>query len=104
MLCRSRANNSDRATRLGFPKLRGERHGATPATGTAHREQNFLLLLLVEIGAIDELPRLLLEQRMERQAAIRNLILRSGRCSGLGMALLYRPAGATAAMVLAVWH
>src|SRR6266436_5580086 len=71
--------------RLFAPELRGEGYRAAPATGTAHRKQDLLLLLLVEIGAIDELPGLLLEQRMEREGAIRNLILGAmAGAAGLG--------------------
>src|SRR5260370_38187990 len=88
---------------LTTPELRGEGYRAAHATGTAHRKQDLLLLLLVEIGAIDELPGLLLEQRMEREGAIRNLILGSdGRRSGLGEALFRRPAAA--AVLLAPCH
>src|SRR5262249_26529173 len=62
-----------------------ERHRAGAATGAAHGDENVLLLLLVEIGAIEQLPRLLFEQRVQRERAIRNLILRCSLRSGLGL-------------------
>src|SRR5262249_7764868 len=62
-----------------------ERHRAGAATGAAHGDENVLLLLLVEVGAIEQLPRLLFEQRVQRERAIRNLILRHSLRSGLGL-------------------
>src|SRR5262245_11301038 len=62
-----------------------ERHRAGAATGAAHGDENVLLLLLVEVGAIKQLPRLLFEQRVQRERAIRNLILRHSLRSGLGL-------------------
>src|SRR6516225_68859 len=64
-------------------ELGGERHRASAATGAAHGDENVLLLLLVEVGAIEQLPGLLFEQRVQREGAIRNLILRRGLRSGL---------------------
>jgi hypothetical protein len=49
------------------PQLGGERHRAGAAAGTAHRHQDVLLLILFEIGAVEYLPRLLLEQLMHGQ-------------------------------------
>src|SRR6266481_6645520 len=66
-------------------ELGGERHRASAATGAAHGDENVLLLLLVEIGAIEQLPGLLFEQRVQREGAIRNLILRRWLRSGLGL-------------------
>src|SRR5262249_12644836 len=62
-----------------------ERHRAGAATGAAHGDENVLLLLLVEVGAIEQLSRLLFEQRVQRERAIRNLILRRSLRSGLGL-------------------
>src|SRR5262249_23240240 len=56
-------------------ELGGERHCAGAATGAAHGDENVLLLLLVEIGSVEQLSRLLLEQRVQRERAIRNLVL-----------------------------
>src|SRR6516165_11782993 len=66
-------------------ELGGERHRASAATGAAHGDENVLLLLLVEVGAIEQLPRLLFEQRVQRERAIRNLILRCSLRSSLGL-------------------
>src|SRR5215469_15652900 len=71
--------------RLLPPELGGERHRAGAATGAAHDDENVLLLLLVEVGAIEQLPGLLFEQRVQREGAIRNLILRCGFRSGVGL-------------------
>src|SRR6266508_1064439 len=65
-------------------ELRGEGHRAGAATRAAHGEENVLLLLLVEVGAVDELARLLLEQGVQRKAAIGNLIFGGWRRGGLG--------------------
>src|SRR5258708_23095235 len=62
-----------------------ERHRAGAATGAAHGDENVLLLLLVEVGAIEQLSGLLFEQRVQRECAIRNLILRRGLPSGVGL-------------------
>src|SRR5436309_13942512 len=56
----------------------GERHRAGAATGAAHGDENVLLLLFVEVGAIEQLSGLLLEQRVQRECAIRNLLLLRG--------------------------
>src|SRR5258708_12489213 len=61
-----------------------ERHRAGAATGAAHGDENVLLLLLVEVCAIEQLSGLLFEQRVQRECAIRNLILRRGLRSGVG--------------------
>src|SRR6266478_2452693 len=66
-------------------ELGGERHRAGTATGAAHGDENVLLLLLVEVGAIEQLSGLLFEQRVQRECAIRNLILRRGFRSGVGL-------------------
>ena len=42
-------------------ELGRERHGAGAAARAAHGDQDVLLLLLVEVGAVEHLPRLLLE-------------------------------------------
>jgi hypothetical protein len=47
------------------PQLGGVRHRAGTAAGTAHRHKDVLLLFLCEIGAVEYLPRLLLEQLMQ---------------------------------------
>jgi len=57
------------------PQLGGERHRAGAAAGTAHGHQDVLLLILFEIAAIEYLPRLLLEQLMQRKARGRERIL-----------------------------
>src|SRR5207253_1102133 len=46
------------------------------ATGAAHRDEDVLLLLLVEIGAIEHRARLLREQVVQREAACLGLIIR----------------------------
>src|SRR5262245_28252782 len=65
-------------------ELRGERHGAGAAAGAVHGDEDVLLLLLVEVGAVEHLPRLLLEQLVQRQRTVGNLLLRrrvwSRRC------------------------
>ena len=60
------------------------RHGAGSAAGAAHGDQDVLLLLLVEVGSGEHLSRLLLEQVMEREPAVRDLILRRLLISRLG--------------------
>src|SRR5258708_30017273 len=62
-----------------------ERHRAGAATGAAQADENVLLLLLVEVCAIEQLSGLLSEQRVQRECAIRNLILRRGLRSGVGL-------------------
>ena len=57
------------------PQLGGERHRTGAATGTAHRHQDVLLLILFEIGAVEYLPRLLLKQLMQRKARGHELVL-----------------------------
>src|SRR5438128_3669320 len=66
-------------------ELGGERHRAGAATGAAHGDENVLLLLRVEVGAIEQLSGLLFEQRVQRERAIGNLILRRRLRSGLGL-------------------
>src|SRR6266446_8470754 len=66
-------------------ELGGERHRASAATGAAHGDENVLLLLLVEVGAIEQMSGLLFEQRVQREYAIRNLILRRGLRSDVGL-------------------
>jgi hypothetical protein len=66
-------------------ELGGERHRAGAATGAAHGDENVLLLLLVEVCAIEQLSGLLFEQRVQRECAIRNLILRRGLRSGVSL-------------------
>src|SRR5215467_10620916 len=51
------------------PELSGERHPAGTAAGAAHSDQDILLLLLVEVEAIEHRARLLLKQLMQRQVA-----------------------------------
>src|SRR5262249_8795814 len=65
-------------------ELGGERHRANAATGAAHGDENVLLLLLVEVGAIEQLSGLLFEQRVQRESAIGNLSLGRLR-SGVGL-------------------
>src|SRR5262245_55733462 len=65
---------------LAALELRGERHRAGAAARAAHGDQDALLLLLVEIGAIEHGPRLLREQLVQRQAAALGLtVIRGGR-------------------------
>ena len=47
------------------------RHGAGSATGAAHGDEDVLPLLLVEVGAVEHLSRLLLEQLVQRKRAVR---------------------------------
>src|SRR5580704_14958996 len=47
--------------------LGGERHAAGPAAGARRGNHDFLLLLLVEVGAVEHGPDLLLEQVMQRE-------------------------------------
>src|SRR5262249_41066943 len=68
-------------------ELGGERHCAGAATGAAHGDENILLLLLVEIGPVKQLSRLLLEQRVQRERAMRNLVLGRPLGSRLGLLL-----------------
>src|SRR5262249_40591513 len=91
---RPRAERASAATDFAASPLRprllplelgGDRHRAGPAPGAAKGEENVLLLLLVETGAIEQLSGLLFEQRMQRECAIRNLILRRGLRSGVGL-------------------
>src|SRR5262249_32048892 len=56
-----------RQLQASAPQLGGERHRAGAAARTAHRYQDVLLLLLVEISAVEHLSRLLLEQLVERK-------------------------------------
>src|SRR5215467_12840225 len=84
-------------------ELGGERHCAGAATGAAHGDENVLLLLLVEVGAIEQLSGLLFEQRVQREGAIRNLILRRGLRSRVGLPCR-RDAPNLAAPVLALRH
>jgi hypothetical protein len=42
-------------------QLGGDGHRAGATAGTAHRHQDVLLLIHFEIGAVEYLPRLLLE-------------------------------------------
>src|SRR5215470_8243478 len=67
-----------RKRRGSAPELRGERHGAGAAAGAAHGNEDVLLLLLVEVGTVEHLPRLLLEQFVQRERAVGNLLLRRG--------------------------
>src|SRR5262249_36581016 len=53
-----------------FPlQLDAERHPACAAAGAGHGNQDAKLLLLVEIGALQHVAGLLLEQLMKRQVA-----------------------------------
>ena len=54
------------------------RHCAGTATRTTHGDEDILFLLLVEIGAVEHLPGLLLEQLMQRQRALRDWVLGPG--------------------------
>ena len=56
-------------------ELRGVGHSAGAAARAAHGDEDVLLLLLVEIAAIEHLPGLLLEELVQRQRAERNLIV-----------------------------
>src|SRR5215468_11249144 len=85
-------------------ELGGERHRAGAATGAAHGDENVLLLLLVEVGAIEQLSGLLFEQRVQREGAIRNLILRRGLRSGVGLPPCRRAAPDLTALLLALCH
>src|SRR6266700_4185654 len=49
--------------------LGGERHAAGPAARTGGGDQNALLMLLVEVGAIEHAPHLPLKKIVQRQAA-----------------------------------
>ena len=60
------------------------RHGTGSAAGATHSDQDVLLLLLVKVGSGEHLSRLLLEQVMEREPAVRDLILRRLLISRLG--------------------
>src|SRR5260370_1867294 len=51
-------------------ELGAERKAAGPATGTGRGQESALLLLLVEIGAIEHGPHLLLKQIVQRYGAI----------------------------------
>src|SRR5258708_12687268 len=62
-----------------------ERHRAGAATGAAHGDENVLVVLRVEVCAIEQRSGLLFEQRVQRECAIRNLILRRGLRSGVGL-------------------
>src|SRR3984893_1601347 len=72
------------------------RHCSRPAAGAAHREQESLLLLLIEIGLIEHAPRLLFKELMQRERAagdpaalhVRSARLRAGAPALLGFLLL----------------
>src|SRR5690348_15350508 len=57
------------------PQLGGVGHRAGAAARATHRHQNVLLLLLIEIGALEHLARLKLEQFMQRKARGDELVL-----------------------------
>ena len=61
-----------RAIVRSAPELDGIGHGPGPAARAAHGDQDVLLLLLVEIGAIEHPPRLLLEQLVQRRSLLRD--------------------------------
>jgi len=68
--------------RLRSPlQLRGKAHPARPAAWAAHADQDGLLLLVVEIGALQHGRGLLLKQRVQREVAGEDLVVgrRRGR-------------------------
>src|SRR5215831_5151281 len=74
------------ATRARFSPLELDRirHRAGAAAGAAHGDQDVLLLLLVEIATVEHLPSLLLEQLVQREAAVGDLLIgRGGRLGWL---------------------
>src|SRR5690349_2639683 len=77
---RLRGDDSEEASdteRLLPPfQLRRERQRAGAAARAAHGNQDALLLLLVEIGAVEHGARLLREQVVQREAARFGLIVR----------------------------
>src|SRR4051812_4771311 len=60
-------------------QLHGVRQAPASAAGAAHRDQEVLLLLLIEVRALDEVTGLLCEQIVQRHAAGR-----AAPCIGLG--------------------
>src|SRR5581483_5427763 len=60
------------------PQLGGEGKAAGAAAWAAHADQQALLLLVGEIGAVEHFRGLLLEQVVQRQIAGVNLFLRQG--------------------------
>ena len=60
-------------------ELGGKRHPAGAAAGTAHGDEDALLLLLVEIGAVEHLARLLLKQLVQREITDGDLVVGARR-------------------------
>src|SRR4051812_41527049 len=56
-------------------ELGGKRHPAGAAAGTAHGDEDALLLLLVEIGSVEHLARLLLKQVVQREITDGDLVV-----------------------------
>jgi hypothetical protein len=64
-----------------LPQLRRERKAPRAAAGAAHADEDRLLLLLAEVGAVQHLRGLLLEQVVQRQIAGEDAVV--GRERGL---------------------
>jgi hypothetical protein len=56
-------------------QLRRKRHPAGPAAGAAHGDEDALLLLVVEVGAVEHGAGLALEELVERQVAGDNAVV-----------------------------
>src|SRR5579871_3549426 len=66
------------------PDLGGERHTAGAAAGARGGDQDSLLLLLVEVGAVEHGPDLLLKQIMQREIARAEAVGGGGRATPHG--------------------
>src|SRR4029077_6626723 len=61
---------TDCATLMTTPlQLHAERHSTCAAARAGHGDQDALLLFLVDVGVLQHIPRLLLDQFVKRQVA-----------------------------------